>query len=63
MTQDSDLDETLEPLEAFSRLHAQTVRRFGPRVIDLSYPNPRNCYDTRAYQILDELASQRRQVA
>jgi aspartate aminotransferase len=58
MTVDADLDEMLEPLEAFGRLHAKTMRRHGPRVIDLSYPNPRTCYDTRAYQLLSELASQ-----
>jgi aspartate aminotransferase len=48
----------LEPLETFGRLHAKTIRRFGPRLIDLSYPNPRTCHDTRAYQLLSELASQ-----
>lgn len=58
MTYHSDLGEMLEPLEAFGRLHAKTIRRFGPRVIDLSYPSPRICYDTRAYQLLSELASQ-----
>lgn len=58
MTQDTDLDKMLEPLEAFGRLYATTIRRLGPRVIDLSYPSPRICYDTRAYQILSELVSQ-----
>jgi len=58
MTQDTDLDEMLEPLEAFGRLHAATIRRFGPRVIDLSYPSPRICHDTRGYQLLSELASE-----
>jgi aspartate aminotransferase len=58
MTYHADLNEMLEPLEAFGRLHAKTIRRFGPRAIDLSYPSPRICYDTRAYQLLSELASQ-----
>jgi len=58
MTYHADLDEMLEPLEAFGRLHAKTIRRFGPRAIDLSYPSPRICYDTRAYRLLSELASQ-----
>src|SRR5260370_24204724 len=58
MTYHADLDAMLEPLEAFGRLHAKTIRRFGPRAIDLSYPSPRICYDTRAYRLLSELASQ-----
>jgi aspartate aminotransferase len=57
MTRGADRDEMLEPLEAFGRLHARTIRRFGPRVIDLSYPSPQFCHDTRAYQLLSELAS------
>ena len=57
MIPDRDLDELLQPLESFARLHAVTLRRFGPRVIDLSYPNPRSCRDTRAYQLLADLAS------
>jgi aspartate aminotransferase len=58
MTYQADLGKMLEPLEEFGRLHAKTIRRFGPKAIDLSYPSPRICYDTRAYQLLSELASQ-----
>jgi aspartate aminotransferase len=58
MSRDAGLDEMLEPLEAFGQLHARTIRRFGPRAVDLSYPNPRICHDTRAHQLLGELAGQ-----
>jgi aspartate aminotransferase len=58
MTENRDLDELLQPLEEFGRLHASTIRRFGPKAIDLSYPNPRSCHDTRAYQLLRDLAAQ-----
>jgi aspartate aminotransferase len=58
MIQDRDLDELLQPLESFGRLHATTIRRLGPRVIDLSFPNPRFCQDTRAYELLGDLSGQ-----
>ncbi|MFC7387127.1 aminotransferase class I/II-fold pyridoxal phosphate-dependent enzyme [Sphaerisporangium rhizosphaerae] len=49
----ADEEERLaQPLERFARLHAETVRRSGRRLLDLSYPNPRVDRDTRAYDLL-----------
>jgi aspartate aminotransferase len=45
------------PLEEFQRLHADTLRRFGSRAVDLSYPNPRTHLDDRPYRALAELAA------
>lgn len=36
----SDLETSLEPQERLDRLIVATLRRFGPRVVDLSYANP-----------------------
>ena len=47
----------LEPLAAFDQLHGATMRRFGGRVIDLSYPNPRVSVDGRPGQTLAVIAA------
>ncbi|MFG1928812.1 aminotransferase class I/II-fold pyridoxal phosphate-dependent enzyme [Cryptosporangium sp. NPDC048952] len=47
----------LAPLEEFTRLHAATLRRFGHRAIDLSFPNPRFLSDPRPYRTLADLAA------
>lgn len=45
------------PLAAFGRLHSDTLRRFGARAVDLSYPNPRFHLDDRPYRALADLAA------
>ena len=44
------------PLEDFTDLHSATVRRFGRRLIDLSFPNPRVLRDNRGAEILATIA-------
>lgn len=44
------------PLEDFQLLHAATLRRFGHRAIDLSFPNPTFLLDRRPCDALLELA-------
>jgi aspartate aminotransferase len=57
MTWSPQVRRLLEPLADFDRLHAETVRRAGSSVVDLSYPNPRLRVDRRPYQALAELAA------
>lgn len=57
MTRPSDTRELLRPLEDFTALHAATTRRFGPRVLDLSFPNPRVLGDPRPHLALAETAA------
>jgi aspartate aminotransferase len=58
MTWTEPVRTLLQPLEDYTRLHAATLRRFGARTIDLSFPNPRLLCDPRPYQALAELAAQ-----
>jgi aspartate aminotransferase len=58
MTVGQSTDALLRPLEEFALLHARTMRSFGAKAIDLSYPNPRSCRDIRAHHLLGDLASQ-----
>jgi len=51
------LEELLTPLQDYTRLHAATLRRFGSRTVDLSFPNPQFLNDPRPYQILADLAA------
>ncbi|OON82198.1 aminotransferase class I/II-fold pyridoxal phosphate-dependent enzyme [Streptomyces tsukubensis] len=51
-------EELLRPLEEFTKLHLDTLRRFGSRALDLSFPNPRFLSDPRPYEALAALASQ-----
>jgi aspartate aminotransferase len=57
VTRESTIRDLSAPLHAFDRLHADTLRRFGSRAVDLSYPNPRFHLDDRPYRALAELAS------
>jgi len=50
--------ELLQPLEEFTQLHWDTVRRFGRRTVDLSFPNPQFLTDPRPYEVLASLAAQ-----
>ncbi|MFK0047850.1 aminotransferase class I/II-fold pyridoxal phosphate-dependent enzyme [Streptomyces sp. NPDC090741] len=53
-------EELLRPLEEFTRLHLDTLRRFGGRALDLSFPNPQFLSDPRPYDVLASLAAQAR---
>ncbi|GAA1883678.1 aminotransferase class I/II-fold pyridoxal phosphate-dependent enzyme [Asanoa iriomotensis] len=57
MTRESTIRDLAAPLQAFGQLHADTLRQFGSRAVDLSYPNPRFHLDDRPYRVLAELAS------
>lgn len=57
MTGPPQPDALLSPLEDYTRLHAATLRRFGGRTVDLSFPNPRFLADPRPYQLLADLAA------
>ncbi|RKT08201.1 aspartate/methionine/tyrosine aminotransferase [Streptomyces sp. 3211.6] len=50
----------LRPLEEYTRLHLDTLRRFGSRALDLSFPNPQFLSDPRPYEVLASLAAQAR---
>ncbi|WP_416969355.1 aminotransferase class I/II-fold pyridoxal phosphate-dependent enzyme [Streptomyces sp. 4F14] len=50
--------ELLVPLEEFTRLHANTLRRFGRHAVDLAFPNPQFLADPRPYEVLASLAAQ-----
>jgi aspartate aminotransferase len=45
------------PLQAFQQLHTATLRQFGHRAIDLSFPNPPASSDDLPYQALADLAA------
>lgn len=53
-------EELLRPLEEFTRLHLDTLRRFAGRALDLSFPNPQFLSDRRPYDVLASLAAQAR---
>lgn len=55
MTWDAAATALAEPLERFDDLHAATVRRFGPRAVDLSFANPRTRRDPRGYEALRDV--------
>jgi len=57
MNRPAALRDLSAPLEEFGRLHASTLRRFGSRAVDLSYPHPRGHLDDRPYRALAELAA------
>lgn len=57
MNRTVEIQRLLEPLEHFQRLHAETLRRFGSRAVDLAYPNPRRHLDERPYHALAEIAA------
>ncbi|WP_060880065.1 pyridoxal phosphate-dependent aminotransferase [Streptomyces scabiei] len=50
----------LRPLEEFTRLHLDTLRRFGGRALDLSFPNPQFLSDPQPYNVLATLAARAR---
>ncbi len=54
----AQVHDLLAPLDNFSRLHTATVRKFGHRVVDLSYPNPCFKVDHQPYDLLRRIASQ-----
>ncbi|MFF5781842.1 aminotransferase class I/II-fold pyridoxal phosphate-dependent enzyme [Streptomyces virginiae] len=53
-------EDLMRPLEEYTRLHLDTLRRFGSRALDLSFPNPKFLSDTRPYDVLASLAAQAR---
>ncbi|MBB2749289.1 UNVERIFIED_ORG: aspartate aminotransferase [Microbispora rosea subsp. rosea] len=53
----SQVTDLLTPLDTYMRLHAATLRRFGTRAVDLSFPNPRFLADPHPYQTLAKLAA------
>lgn len=57
MTSKAEIRDLAAPLEEFARLHTDTLRRFGSRAVDLSYPNPRFHFDDRPYRTLADLAA------
>lgn len=57
MKRETTIRDLSAPLEQFERLHTDTLRRFGARAVDLSYPNPRFRLDDRPYRALAELAA------
>ncbi|MBI4638156.1 MAG: aminotransferase class I/II-fold pyridoxal phosphate-dependent enzyme [Candidatus Rokubacteria bacterium] len=55
-----DLDALLEPQERLDRLIAATFRRFGPRLVDLSYANPYDGPDEEVLRALARVAAEGR---
>jgi len=53
-------EELLRPLEEFTRLHLDTLRRFGSRACDLSFPNPQFLSSPRPYEALASLSANAR---
>jgi aspartate aminotransferase len=56
MTPASTRRQLEAPLEDFHELHNATLRRFGNRAVDLSFPNPKVLRDTRPHDALIQLA-------
>ncbi|GAA0480134.1 aminotransferase [Actinoplanes capillaceus] len=57
MNRETVLAPLATQLQQFDQLHTATLRRFGARTIDLSYPNPRTLADDRPYRALADLAA------
>ena len=57
MTWAPDVHRLLAALEDFSDLHAAATRRFGHRIIDLSFPNPRFLTASGPWQALADTAA------
>lgn len=55
-----DLEALLEPQERLDRLIAATFRRFGPKVVDLSYANPYDGPDEEVLSVLKRAAGEGR---
>jgi aspartate aminotransferase len=58
-----DLEILLEPQERLDRLIIATLRRFGPRVADLSYANPYEGPDEEVLRALKHAMSESRELA
>jgi aspartate aminotransferase len=56
----TDLEEFLRPQERLDRLIAATFRRFGPKVVDLSYANPAEGPSEAVREVLVRAAAERR---
>jgi aspartate aminotransferase len=52
-----EIGTLLRPLDDFARVHEQTLRRWGPGAIDMSYPNPLVYRDPRAHRLLADTAA------
>lgn len=57
MSRQTAIRDLTAPLQTFQQLHTDTLRRFGSRAVDLSYPNPRFILDPRPYRALAEQAA------
>lgn len=58
MRWNDDLDELTAPLEDFTALHHRTLRRFGDRAIDLSFPNAQVANNEISYRTLAHVAQE-----
>jgi aspartate aminotransferase len=54
-----ELDALLEPLERLDRLIASTFRRFGPKLVDLSYANPADGPAAEVLSVLRRVTGER----
>lgn len=59
----NDLRSLWEPQEEVSRLIARTMRRFGPRVVDLSYANPYDGPDEEVIRALEAAIREDKELA
>jgi len=55
----TDLEPLLQPQERLDRLIAATFRRFGPRIVDLSYANPYEGPSAEVLAVLRRVAAER----
>lgn len=53
-----EMTRLAEPLEWFDAVHVRTVRRFGGRVVDLSFANPQVHRESRGHDILRKVTAE-----